>query len=153
MRVTFLSLFLASIASGGFAACNVVNGEAHGDCSGVTVNTGRSAFQVVDTYRALTGVSEGAHVLSGGSLSVSGTATRVIVEQGGTAHVTGIVQRLEVSGSARVSGRASSIMLRDGGRVTIEGMVGQISGNGTALLEAGSVVAGRPTNAAREVGY
>ncbi|WP_203228082.1 hypothetical protein, partial [Roseovarius dicentrarchi] len=83
MRFFLLFLFSVSFATSGFAACNIVNGVAYGDCAGVSVNTGRTSFQVIDTYRTLSGISEGAQVLSGGSLVVSGTVQRVIVEQGG----------------------------------------------------------------------
>lgn len=156
--LTLKSLYCAALvgfntATAASAACNIVNGVAYGDCAGVTVNTGRASFVVVETYRSLTGVSEGAQVLSGGSLSVSGTADRVIVDQGATADISGIVHQLEVRGTARVSGQVRFIQLQDGGRVTIEGTVGGIFGKGRASLEAGSVVAGRPTKAAIEVIY
>jgi hypothetical protein len=153
MRFFLLFLFSVSFATSGFAACNILNGVAYGDCAGVSVNTGRTSFQVVDTYRTLSGISEGAQVLSGGSLMVSGTAQRVIVEQGGMAQVSGIVQQVEVSGTAQVSGQVGTILLRDGGRAIVQGIAGQILGNGTALLEAGSVVASRPTITTREVAY
>lgn len=151
MCLVLTSLLSASLATSAFAACNIVNGVAYGDCAGVTVNNGRAAFEVVDSYRSLPGISDGAQVLAGGS--VSGVADRVIVEKGGTASVSGIVQRLEVSGTAHVSGKVDFILLRDGGSVTVEGIVSGISGNGFALLEAGSIIAGRPTDATLEVTY
>lgn len=153
MRLVLTSLLSAWLATNASAACNIVNGVAYGDCAGVTVNNGRATFEVVNSYRSLSGISEGAQVLSGGSVSVSGVADRVIVERGRTASVSGIVQRLEVSGTAHVSGQVNFILLRDRGRVTVEGIVSGISGNGFALLEAGSVIAGRPTDAALEVTY
>jgi hypothetical protein len=153
MRFFLLFLFLMSFATSVFAACNIVNGVAYGDCAGVSVNTGRTSFQVVDTYRNLSGISEGAQVLSGGSLVVSGTAQRVIVEQDGMAQISGIVQQVEVSGTVQVSGQVGTILLSDGGRAIVQGIVGQILGNGTALLEAGSVIAGHPTVTTREIVY
>ena len=153
MRLIILSLISASLATSATAACNIVNGKAYGDCAGVTVNTGRTAFQVIDRYHSLAGVSEGAQVRSGGSLSVSGLADRVIVEMGGAAYVSGVVRLLEVSGTASITGQVTSIILRDGGRVTIEGVVGGITGEGTAVLEAGSVIGGLPTEITHEVAY
>ena len=84
---------------------------------------------------------------------MSGIAARVIVDQGGSANISGIVKQLEVSGTSHVSGNVRSIRLRDEGRVTVEGTVGGIYGNGTAFLEAGSVVNGKPTETEREVTY
>lgn len=153
MRIIILSLISVWLATSATAACNIVNGKAYGDCSGVTVNTGRKAFQVIDRYHSLAGVSEGAQVLSGGSLSVSGVADRVIIEIGGTAYISGVVGLLEVSGTANITGRVTSILLRDGGRVTIEGIVGGITGEGTAVLEAGSVIGGLPIEITRQVAY
>lgn len=129
------------------AACNIVNGVAYGDCAGVTVNTGREPFRTIDNHGTLSGISAGAHVLDGGTLSVSGTADHVIVDAGGSALITGVVTRLEVSGVANVSGQVNTLVLSDGGQVTIEGIVGVIFGLGHATLIEGSVVSGRPTPA------
>jgi hypothetical protein len=153
MRVFLICLFSVSFATKGVAACNIVNGTAFGDCAGVSVHTGTTSFQVVDSYLSLTGISEGAKVLSGGSLIVSGIAQRVIVEEGGMAQVSGVVQHVEVSGTVQVSGKIGTILLQDGGRAIVQGIVDQITGNGTALLEAGSVIAGNPTTTTREVAY
>ena len=151
----FLLILLSSVsfATSGFAACNIMNGVAYGDCANVTVNTGRTSFQVVDTYRALTGISEGAQVRTGGSLEVFGTAQRVIVERGGMASISGTVQQVEVRGTVQVSGQVGTILLRNGGRAIVEGIVGQILGDGTALLEAGSIIASRPTTTTHQVTY
>ncbi|EDQ04483.1 hypothetical protein DSM14862_02118 [Sulfitobacter indolifex] len=153
MRLVILSLMSVLLATSATTACNIVNGRAHGDCAGVTVNIGRTAYQVVNSFSLLSGVSEGAQVLSGGSLRVSGLADHVVVERGGTAYVSGIVKRLEVSGAANISGQVTSIFLRDGGRVAIEGIVGDILGDGTAVLEAGSVIGGHLTEVTQEVAY
>ena len=113
----------------------------------MTVNTGKAPFKTIDNYGSLSGVSEGAHVLDGGALTVSGVTDRVIVEPGGSARVSGIVTRLEVGGTAYVSGQVNTIVLRDGGQITVDGIVGAIYGRGIATLIAGSVVSGRPTTA------
>lgn len=155
---TSITLILAiavsvSVGSTANAACNIVNGVAYGNCAGVTVNTKQTPFQVIKSYGSLTGISEGAHVLAGGSLSVSGIADRVIVDRGGSARISGILHRLVVSGSASVTGQVGTILLRDGGRVTIDGIVGDISGNGTALLNIGAVISGHPTEKTHEVAF
>jgi hypothetical protein len=111
----------------------------------VTVNTGKATFKTINNYGSLSGVSEGAHVLDGGALTVSGVADRVIVEPGGSARISGMVTRLEVGGTAYVSGQVNTIVLRDGGQITVEGVVGVIYGRGLATLVAGSVVSGQPT--------
>src|SRR5215213_11620193 len=96
LRLSIVVLWLASTPA--WAVCNVVNGRAYGDCAGVTVNTGRQAFSEVKTYQHITGVSEGARVLSGGTLTVSGIAEVVEVQPGGHAHVQGIVNALRNNG-------------------------------------------------------
>lgn len=126
------------------AACNIVNGKTYGDCSGVTVNLGRDAFQDVKNYSSITGLSAGARVLSGGVLSVSGMADRIIIEEGGRADISGMVGSLIVSGAATVSGTVTSAVLSGGGKITIEGVVGSISGVGEAHIREGSVIAGQP---------
>lgn len=128
-----------------FAACNVVNGVAYGDCSGVTINTGTSPFLTVDGTEFISGISEGAQVLRGGALHVSGIADRVIVDAGGAATVSGIVRYLEVSGAVTVTGQVDSLRLVDGGLADIEGIVSNVSGAGTLHLSEGAVVGGVPT--------
>lgn len=145
--------FFLFFASGAHAACNIVNGVAYGDCGSVTVNTGKAPFTTINNYGSLSGISEGAHVLDGGALTVSGVADRVIVEPGGSVRVSGIVTRLEVGGTAYVSGQVNTIVLRDGGQITVEGIVGTIFGRGFATFIAGSVVSGRPTPATFERSY
>lgn len=137
--------FLLFFASGAHAACNIVNGVAYGDCGSVTINTGKVPFMTIDNYGSLSGISEGAHVLDSGTLTVSGVADRVVVEPGGSVQVSGIVSRLEVGGTAYVSGHVNTIVLRDGSKITVEGVVGTIFGRGFATFISGSVVSGRPT--------
>ncbi len=90
-------------------------------------------------------------MLQGGSLDVSGVASRVIVDRGGRAAVSGIVDYIEVAGEAHVSGMVEQVHLVDGGRVTIEGIVGSMTGQGSAMLLSGSVVEGVPIETTREV--
>lgn len=142
---------LAMSAQSVLATCNIVNGVAYGDCSGVTLNTGTSPFRTVDGAESISGVSEGAHVLSGGSLHVSGIADRVIVDAGGIATVTGIVRYLEVSGKVAITGQVDSLRLVSGGRADVEGIVSDISGEGTLHLSEGVVVDGVLTTAPRIV--
>lgn len=68
MRCILIFIVFSSIGSASFAACNIIGGKAYGDCYGVQINTGRSSYREIDAHAVLTGVSEGATVLSGGSL-------------------------------------------------------------------------------------
>ena len=127
------------------AACNIVNGVAYGDCSGVTVNTQTVPFKTVAGSESISGLSEGAQVLAGGALLVSGMADRVIVDAGGSATVSGIVSVLEVAGTAKVTGQVDHLRLVAGGRAMVEGVVGTLSGVGTVQLAEGAVLGGSPT--------
>lgn len=139
-----LGAMLLLAAAPADAACNIIDGKAYGDCAGVTVKTGSEPFREVAGYASISGISEGARVLLGGSLSASGISDRIIVEKGGRADVGGQVGSLQVAGSATITGMVDSVILVEGGEITLEGMAGRISGQGEAHLAAGSVVGGFP---------
>lgn len=145
------SVAVAVSANSALAACNIVNGTAYGDCSGVTLNSGASPFRTVSGAESISGIAEGAHVLSGGVLHVSGIAERVIVDAGGEATVGGIVRYLEVSGTVAIAGQVDSLRLVQGGRADVKGVIFDVSGAGTLHLSEGAVVGGVPTVAPRVV--
>ena len=147
------SLFLASCvlcSSKSVAACNIVGGKAYGDCAGVTVKTGSTAFEEVAGYKMISGVSDGVRVLSGGAVTVTGIADRVVIEDGGSALILGIAHSVTNKGGfVRVSGMVD-VLSMVGGRAVIEGQVGHVSGTfGELELLPGSVVSGVVTNETR----
>lgn len=153
LACAYLAFITVSLLpSSSYASCNIVGGQAYGNCSGVTINRGKAKFEEVTSSRTVGGISEGAMVMRSGYLSISGISDRVIVEEGGRAAVSGQVGVLRVAGSASVSGMVRSVVL-DGGDIEIIGIVGSLSGQGSARLAAGSVVGGVPTPEARNVTY
>ena len=134
------------IAAPASASCNIVNGEDYGDCAGVTINRGSDAFREVSGNSSISGISDGARVVRGGRLSVSGIAQRVIVEDGAHAEIKGTANLVEVAGTAVISGSVAEIKL-SGGEVNISGVVGYVSGKGIIHARSGSVIEGVPTRA------
>lgn len=147
-----IAVSLASILSPlpVLAACNIIGGQGYGDCAGVTINRGKEPFREITTLGSISGLSEGARVMSGGSLSVTGSADRIIVEEGGRATINGMVTTLIVSGSAQIEGVVSSLTLK-GGTADVNGVLHSYSGVGVLNLAAGSVVMGVPTEVDRTV--
>ena len=63
MKRTLATAFLILLpATPAWAACNIINGKTYGDCSSVTVNTGRTPAIVVTDYHSVSGIIEGATV-------------------------------------------------------------------------------------------
>lgn len=125
------------------AACNIVDGIAHGDCAGVVVNTSPRPALEVSGFWAEGGMVEGATVLAGGYLILSGISTGDIhVHPGGRLRVSGTVSGTVFSaGDVQIDGMASAVVAT-GGKVSVSGVVGRLSGSADFALEAGSVAEG-----------
>jgi hypothetical protein len=142
-----LGAFLIS-PSVGRANCNVVNGKAYGNCSGVTVNSGRNPYLKVRGDVSETGIISGAEVFAGATLVLSGICNgNIIVRKDARVYILGIVSGTiqNFGGVVSISGTASAIST-SGGEVEVNGIVGSFSGNGFALFRAGSVLGKRGFN-------
>lgn len=144
-RVGALALLLAFQSAAASAACNIVNGQAYGDCTGVAVNTKASPFERVEDHKIISGVSEGAEVVRGGRLIVSGIAQEVTVRPGGHAQISGRVYRVQNEGGTVVISGIVSSLVANGGRTEIAGIVDSIAGQGAVTRKPGSVIGGVPT--------
>jgi hypothetical protein len=123
--------------------CNVVNGQAFGDCSSVHLGHGPIT---VDNARTETGIIEGAHIRRGGSLTLSGVSNGdVVVESGGFLVTTGVVNGTITNngGIIMLQGTATALQV-NGGTSTIFGIVQSVSGSGNVRYEKNAVVAGVP---------
>lgn len=124
------------------AVCNIVGGKAYGDCAGVTVNTGRQPFAIVSASKDISGISEGARVVSGGRLTVMGIADEVDVQEGGYLYVGGMARRVRNNGGRVEIDGSVDTLVATAGATSIRGTVGQVIGSGTVEKVRGSVIGG-----------
>jgi hypothetical protein len=141
--VLVTSWFMATTAE---ATCNIVNGTSYGDCTGVNVNREKEPYSVVNGFKVVSGMTEGATVVSGGSLVVTGIASEVKVEKGARLTVTGIVSTIRNdSGTVEITGTVDTLF-QSAGATVIAGIVHSVQGNGGEITRRpGSVVGGAPT--------
>lgn len=131
-----------------FAVCNIVNGHAYGDCSGVTINQDIKGYLSVTNRVFESGIISGATVRRGGVLELSGVSNgNIVVEKGGTLTVTGVVNGdiINKGGYIVVDGSAQLIKTT-GGTVEIGGIVDRVVGKGLIKYRKGAVVGGIPHN-------
>ena len=127
-------------------ACNVVDGKAYGDCSGVRVNTGSKGHLTVRSYTSESAIIGGATVLKGGALELSGISNGdILVYRGGRLRLTGIVNGTvrNLGGNVEVEGILDRLYT-SGGNVVVGGNVGSVSGDGPVHYKRGAVVGGIP---------
>lgn len=139
-------LFCILFPGHGFAACNIVDGKAHGSCAGVTVNQGAAKYFEITSYQSFSGVIAGATVYDSGVLYLSGICNNdIVVMTGGKLVLAGQVKGAvrNEGGIVQIDGQAASL-IANGGSTTISGMVSIVSGNGLVTYELGAVVNGRP---------
>ena len=137
--------FLGSISIN-YAACNIVGGEAYGDCAGITINKGTKGHLIVRSYTSEGGIIDGATVLQGGSLEFGGTSNNnITVHEGGRLRITGIVNGTvnNLGGVVEIEGSVDHLHTTKG-KVIIGGNIGRISGNGPIIYNEGAVIGGRP---------
>jgi|GEM_PF-7130058 len=139
-------LFVVPMRS--LAACNIINGQAYGDCGGVTINQGGKGYLFVTNTVFESGIISGATVRRGGALELSGVSDgNIVVEKGGKLTVTGVVNGniINKGGHIAVEGSVHRIKTT-GGTVVISGIVDQVTGNGPITYSKGAVVGGIPRN-------
>jgi hypothetical protein len=135
------SWFIATTAE---ATCNIVNGTSYGDCTGVNVNRGKEPYSVVNGFKVLSGIAEGATVVRGGSLPVTGIASEVKVEEGASLTVTGVVTTIR-NDAVEIKGTVDTLF-QWAGTTVIAGIVHSVQGNGGEITRRrGSIVDGVPT--------
>jgi hypothetical protein len=143
-----LAAILFVLPKKSFAACNIINGHAYGDCKGITINQDSKGYLSVTNSVFESGIISGATVHRGGVLELSGVSNgNIVVEKGGTLTVTGVVNGdiINKGGYIVVDGSAQLIKMT-GGTVEIGGIVDRVSGNGLIKYRKGAVVGGIPHN-------
>ena len=117
----FAAIVLVLVPIYGHTACNIVNGKAYGDCAGVTLNNGSNDFIKVSSYKSESGIIDGANVLAGGTLYLSGISNGdIVVSKSAKLTVTGIV---------------NGTVKNNGGTVIIEGDVtGVVANRGSTTI-------------------
>ena len=146
MKFTPAFVLVALYSLPATAACNIINGQASGDCSNVTITREQPIRIEVRTVQSVSDIIAGAMILPRGALHLSGMSNgNIIVRADGLFHVTGLVngQIVNEGGSVIVEGTAGSLVMF-GGSAHISGMVGSISGTGTVTCEVGAVIGGDP---------
>ena len=142
----FLALVAFVMAIPVYAACNVVNGKAYGDCKGVAVNSGIKGHLNVASVINEPGIMEGATIMRGGSLYLAGIANgNIVVLEGGHLTVTGIVNGSIINrgGNVDIEGTAGWVQ-NEAGKASISGIVSGVSGGGSFVYRRGAVVGGAP---------
>jgi len=137
---------LFGINAPSYAACNIVGGKAYGDCGGVRVNEGTKGHLTVRTRTSEAAIIDGATILKGGTLELSGISNGdITVQRGGQLRVTGVVNGTvkNLGGSVEVEGMLHHLHTT-GGKVIIGGNVGSVSGEGAVSYKKGAVIGGMP---------
>jgi hypothetical protein len=128
------------------AACNIVNGKTYGDCGEVRVTAGAKAQLFVRSFVREVAIINGAIVLEGGVLELSGISNGdIVVHQGGRLKVTGTVNGTvrNLGGYVEIEGILQSLYTT-GGNVVVGGNVGNVSGGGLVSYKKGAVLRGVP---------
>jgi len=148
--LAFAVMGFLSAGTTAHAACNIVNGKAYGDCAGVRINEELKGHLTVRSYTSEAGIIEGATVLKGGSLDLSGISNGdIAVHKGARFQLTGLVNGTvnNLGGNVEVEGTANYVHIM-GGQTVIGGSVGAISGTGPIKYKKGAVVGGIPVKEA-----
>ncbi len=127
-----------------YAACNIVDGKAYGDCAGVSINKSPAQFLKVSSYISEGGIINGAKIYTGGTLYLSGISNSdITVAKGGKLTVTGIVNATIINngGIVKIEGDVSSLIAK-GGKTIIGGIVSHVSGNAKVIYKPGAVISG-----------
>jgi hypothetical protein len=143
-QVSALAFILVPIY--GRAACNIVNGQAYGDCAGVTVNSYSKGFIKITAYKTESGIIAGANVLPGGSLYLSGISNGdIVVSKNAKLIVMGVVNGTVKNngGTVEIEGSVDNVVT-NGGSTTIGGMVSYVTGSGKIVYKNGAIVSGKP---------
>ena len=130
------------------AACNIINGKTYGDCAGVQINKGIKGHLTVRSSISENGIIEGATILKGGKLDLSGISDGDIeVHKGARLRLTGTVNGTvnNLGGNVEVEGTLNHLYTI-GGKVIIGGNVKRVSGKGSVSYRKGAVVNGMPVN-------
>ena len=135
-----------SVPTSVFAACNIVGGKAYGDCAGVSVTQGAKPRLTVRSYVSESSLIDGATILKGGSLDLSGISNGdIIVHSGARLRLTGIVNGTvkNLGGNVEIEGSLDRLHTI-GGDVVIGGNVDRVSGDGSVSYKKGAVIGGVP---------
>jgi hypothetical protein len=128
------------------AACNIVDGTPYGDCTGVNVNQRKEPYSVVNGFRVVSGITDGATVVKGGSLTVTGIASEAKVEKGARLTVQGIVSAVRNDGGTVEINGTVDTLFQSAGATVIAGIVDSVQGSGGEITRRHrSVVGGVPT--------
>lgn len=137
---------MLSVRGSAEAACNVVDGNAYGDCAGVRVIEGTKGHLTIRSDRSESAIINGATILRGGTLHLSGVSNGdILVHRGASLRLTGVVNGTikNEGGTVEVEGLASRVQTI-GGNVVIGGNVGSVSGEGTVTYKRGAFIGGVP---------
>lgn len=100
---------LVGINAPSYAACNVVDGKTYGDCAGVRVIEGTKGHLTVRAPTSEAAIIDGATILKGGALELSGISNGdITVHRGGQVIIGGNVG--SVSGEGAVSYKKGSVI-------------------------------------------
>ena len=142
--ILFFALFCAY--SWAHSACNIVNGKAYGDCTGVKINAAPSKFSIVSSYSVESGIISGARVENGGTFYLSGISNgNISVASGGKLYVTGIVNGAVTNngGLVEIEGDVSHV-IANSGTTTISGIADSVTGESKVIYQKGAVINGNP---------
>jgi hypothetical protein len=142
MRIASAAFVLLTMATDvAWSTCNVVNGQAYGDCANVTVRTEALPAFAARGFQEVTGIYKGAEVPSGATLVVKGIIENTThVFNGGKLVVQGIVDQVVCDGGViQVDGHASAVVM-DGCTLRVSGIVDTARGTGTVSYRPGAVV-------------
>ncbi len=143
-----LAAILFVVPKRSFAVCNIINGQAYGDCEGVTIKRDGKGYLSVTNGVFESGIISGATVRSGGVLELSGISDgNIVVEKGGTLTVTGVVNGDIINKGGHIVVEGSAHLIKTtGGTVEIGGIVEQVVDNGLIKYRKGAIVEGIPRN-------
>jgi len=136
----------AALPRPSLAACNIVEGKAYGECSGVKVTSGEKRSFEVRTSVHESSIISGAIVHSGGFLRLSGISNGdIVVNQGGRLEVTGVVNGTvhNLGGKVEIEGIVERLHSSEG-KAVVGGQVGIFNGTGPATFKKGAILQGQP---------
>ena len=145
-NIKYLFVIFVFCSGYSYAACNIVGGEAYGDCTGVNIIKAPAQFLEVSSYKFESGIINGAKIYNGGTLYLSGLSNNdIIVTKGGVLTVTGKVDATIINngGIVEIEGYVSSL-IANSGKTIVGGFVSSVSGSAKVIYNSGAVVAGIP---------